>query len=102
MDELEVNTASSMDGALEEVHWTQLFGNPFSKAFHPNMMLDGGYKVIVVGYLKGQSRAMGAQSRLVTFDRSYVVAKLRSLRKQLQLKDYKQYQSLFAEVWKDS
>jgi hypothetical protein len=84
-----------------KVHWSELFGNPYLKNLHPDMLTESGYKTHEAVRLKGQSHNEDRIMCEVTFDEEYVKSWLKNkFFKPLKIAKWNEAQRVVSESYK--
>ena len=85
----------------KEVHWTEVFGNPYLTSLDSRMLADEGYQVMKETKLKGHSKLMNYNC-IITYDKEYVIEYLKKkVVIPLRFSEWDDLQYLLAVVWND-
>ncbi|MBH8553402.1 hypothetical protein I8751_13660 [Nostocaceae cyanobacterium CENA357] len=82
----------------EQIHWTEIFGNPLRFGLHPAMLTERGYRLKTVVPIKGESKKDKFPVE-VLFDESYVIAHLSRILEQLQPQKYNDFQAVVSKAY---
>ncbi|MBD2210197.1 hypothetical protein H6G27_09935 [Nostoc linckia FACHB-104] len=81
-----------------EIHWSEVYGNPYLYKLHPAMLNENGYRLKTCVPIKGESKKEKFPVTVV-FDESYVIAIISKLLEQLQPPKYNDWQSVVSKAY---